>query len=205
MDSELKLRSRPHSPKCLTAYILIRVLTVQSKEERRNKSINTVLQFGLIVPPGFIKWFFQVLCIKKHINVTFNRSIRLQKWEQIGYGMHKCVKVFTLNNWLLVKIMWDNGGKGIKWNGIKIKNVKAHTPFTPFRSPFSRLSRGKVMMLFMFCSCKHREAETQRRFNLLSSTRHPVPCLARPECETTGASLCANMKTKSCWLPCHLF
>lgn len=25
-----------------------------------------------------------------------------------------------------------------------------HTPFTPFRSPFSKLSSGKVMMLFMF-------------------------------------------------------
>lgn len=28
------------------------------------------------------------------------------------------------------------------------------TPLTPLRSPFSRLSRGKLMMLFMFCICK---------------------------------------------------
>lgn len=28
------------------------------------------------------------------------------------------------------------------------------TPLTPLRSPFSRLSKGKLMMLFMFCICK---------------------------------------------------
>lgn len=28
--------------------------------------------------------------------------------------------------------------------------VPRHTPLTPFRSPFSKLSRGKEMMLFIF-------------------------------------------------------
>lgn len=37
------------------------------------------------------------------------------------------------------------------------------TPLTPFRSPFSRLSRGKLMMLFMFCICKQEVHKSSNR------------------------------------------
>lgn len=41
----------------------------------------------------------------------------------------------------------------LDWDCLR-EETKTQTPFTPFRSPFNRLSRGKVMMLFMFCNCR---------------------------------------------------
>lgn len=41
------------------------------------------------------------------------------------------------------------------------------TPLTPFKSPFSRLSRGKLMMLFMFCICNQEVAVSSDRTPLL--------------------------------------